>query len=321
MALFSWSMQIIKRSSGRSVVAAAAYRAAERLHDARQNVTHDYSRKGGVEHTKILLPADAPGWVREASRETLWNMVEAHEKRKDAQTARELRIMIPRELDPAERIRVVRDYLIKSFVSRGMVADVAWHNTMASDGLEQPHAHVLLTMRPLTESGFGPKSRHDWVPDPAGRTYADGRPMMVVSNADSWNCPAYFERCREDWETIANTALERAGSEARIDRRSLLERGLSCLPEPALRMAWHMKELYGVMKERFGHFQMARHYRAVEQAAKDAFRAAGNAPPPQVAERFYAWFERQIARLDPAPRAPPERDQRHSPNPTPDMER
>ena len=77
-------------------------------------------------------------------------------------------------------------------------------------------------------------------------------------------------------------ALERAGSAARIDRRSLLERGLSRLPEPALRMAWHMKELYGVMKERFGHFQMARHYRVVEQVAKDAFRAAGNAPPPQV---------------------------------------
>ena len=149
-------MQIIKRSSGRSVVAAAAYRAGERLHDARQNMTHDYSRRGGVEHVEILLPADAPGWVREASRETLWNNVEAHEKRKDAQLARELRFAIPRELDPAERIRVVRDYLIKSFVSRGMVVDVAWHNTMASDGLEQPHVHASSRCAPLRNPGSVP---------------------------------------------------------------------------------------------------------------------------------------------------------------------
>ena len=309
MALFSWSMQIIKRSAGRSVVAASAYRAGERLHDERQNLTHDYTRRTGVEHKAILLPADAPAWCIGVDRETLWNKVEAGEKRKDAQTARELRIMIPRELTPDQRIAVVSDYLAKSFVAKGMVADIAWHNKQASDGQDQPHAHVLLTMRPLTESGFGPKSRHDWVPDPEGRTYPDGRPVMVVSNRDSWNSPEYFEQCREDWENVANAALERAGSCARIDRRSLLERGLSRLPEPALRMAWYMKDLYGVMKERFGQFQMARHYRSVEETAKDAFRRMDLSPAAaptnhQTAERFFGWFERQIARLDPAPRGP-----------------
>ncbi len=65
---------------------------------------------------------------------------------------------------------------------------------------------TLLTMRPLAPSGFGHKARNDWVPDPEGRTYEDGRPMMVVSNKDSWNCPDYFEQCREDWENIANVA-------------------------------------------------------------------------------------------------------------------
>jgi ATP-dependent exoDNAse (exonuclease V) alpha subunit len=128
MALFSWSMQIIKRSAGRSVVAASAYRAGERLHDDRQNLTHDYRRRTGVEHTEILLPEGAPAWCNGINREVLWNKVEAGEKRKDAQTARELRIMIPRELTPDQRIAVVSDYLVKSFVSKGMVADVAWHN-------------------------------------------------------------------------------------------------------------------------------------------------------------------------------------------------
>jgi len=309
MALFSWSVQIIKRSAGRSVVAASAYRAGEKLHDERQGMTHDYRNRSGVEHTEILLPDDAPAWTHGIGREALWNAVESGEKRKDAQTARELRIMIPRELDPPERIRLVRDYLLKSFVSHGMVADVCWHNKIASDGKEQPHAHVLLTLRPLTASGFGPKSRHDWVPDPGGRCHADGRPVMVVSNRDSWNCPAYFEKCREDWENVANAALARAGSAERIDRRSLLARGLSRLPEPALRLAWYMNDLYGVMKERFGQFQFARHYRAVEQRAKDAFRTMDAAPgragnAARVAERFFGWFDRQLERLEPPPREP-----------------
>jgi ATP-dependent exoDNAse (exonuclease V) alpha subunit len=336
MALFSWSMQIIKRSAGRSVVAAAAYRAGERLHNERQNLTHDYRNWGGVEHSELLFPENAPDWTKGISREGLWNTVEHGEKRKDAQTARELRIMIPRELDPETRITLVRDYLIRSFVSKGMVADVCWHNTTASDGREQPHAHVLLTMRPLAAEGFGLKSRHDWVPDPTGRTHEDGRPVMVVSNKDSWNSTDYFEKCREDWEVIANTALEKSGSAERIDRRSLLERGLSRLPEPALRLAWYLKDLYGSMKERFGHYQMARHYRAVEKAAQSAFRklgadppAGGAATPTQTTERYFAWFDRQLARLEPAPsasRAPSEREavrypQQSQPPPTPDMER
>jgi len=316
MALFSWSMQIIKRSAGRSSVAAAAYRAGEQLHDARLDKTHDYRRRRGVERTEILLPAGAPAWCQGLDREALWNMVERAEKRKDAQVARELRIMIPRELSPEARVATVRDYLLNAFVSKGMVADVAWHNTPASDGREQPHAHVMLTMRPLTGDGFGPKSRHDWVPDPGGRTHPDGQPVMVVSNVDSWNCPDYFERCREQWEQIANAALERAGSAARIDRRSLLERGLLRLPEPALRLAWYLHDLYGCMKDRFGHFQMARHYRAVETAAKTTFQRMDQAPIPpreraRITERFHGWFERQIARLEPAPsRAPPIRPDR-----------
>lgn len=314
MALFSWSMQIIKRSAGRSVVAAAAYRSGERLHDERQDIVHDYRRRSGVEHKAILLPDDAPIWVRGVDRETLWNRVEAGEKRKDAQTARELRIMIPREFDPPTRVRVVQDYVRDSFVSKGMVADVCWHNKIASDGLEQPHAHVLLTMRPLAPTGFGPKARHDWVPDPEGRTHSDGRPVMVESNPDSWNSIAYFERCREDWENIANQALADAGSEARIDRRSLLARGISRLPEPALRLANYLDELWGVMKDRFGQYLMARHHREVEERANAAFGwaalpATAPADAASTHDRFFGWFDRQLARLGPAQEQVPEQPQ------------
>lgn len=311
MALFSMRIQQIKRSAGRSAVAAAAYRAGERLHDVRQDMVHDYSRRSGVERSEIMLPADAPAWVQGISREDLWNAVEAGEKRKDAQTARELRIMIPRELSPEARISVVRDYVARAFVARGMIADIAWHNKVASDGLDQPHAHVMLTMRSLTDSGWGKKSRHDWVPDPQGRTQPDGRPVMVESNADSWNSIAYYEQCRADWENIANDALARAGSDQRIDRRSLLERGLARMPEPALRLAWYMKDLYGVMRERFGQFQVARHYREVEKRAQAAFRkhdptghGTASVDARATFDRFFGWFDRQIERLAPARDAP-----------------
>ncbi len=247
--------------------------------------------------------------MQRLEREDLWNAVEAAEKRKDSQTARELRIMIPRELDPSMRIQVVRDFVEKSFVSRGMVADVCWHNKVASDGFEQPHAHVMLTMRFLSPDGFGLKSRHEMIPDPEGRTDPNGKILRVPDNPDSWNLDSYYETCRENWQNMANDALARIGSAERIDRRSFLERGLSRLPEPALRLAYYMKDLYGVMRQRFGQFQMARHYRAVEERAKAAFQRMDNAPGgaggnARTADRYFGWMERQIEHLDPAPPTP-----------------
>ena len=351
MALFSMRVTVVRRGAGRSVMAAVAYRSGEKIEDLRQGMIHDYSRRRDVERTELMFPTDPPDWVRGVSREEFWNRVDAGEKRKDAQTARELRIMIPRELSSADRIALVRDYVTRCFVTKGMAADISWHNKIASDGREQPHAHVMLTMRPLTADGFGPKSRHDWVPDPTGRTYPDGRPMMVESDAGSWNSAAYYEICREDWEKSANAALARVGSAERIDRRSLLERGLARLPEPALRLAWHLKDLRGVMRERFGQFQMARHYRAVEDRAKAAFQAIDAAPavpasarpqnrdhaparnetPARKMERFFGWFERQLERLATvAPVPPPPGDAHGQGNPeqlraraspSPDMER
>jgi hypothetical protein len=351
MALFSMRMQVIKRSAGRSLMGAVAYRSAGKIHDLRQDMIHDYSRRKDVERTEMMFPDGAPAWTKGITREAFWNRVDAGEKRKDAQTARELRIMIPRELPDTERIALVRDYVARCFVSKGMVADVAWHNKIASDGQEQPHAHVMLTMRPLSPDGFGPKVRHDWVPDPDGCTHPDGRVVMVESNADSWNSNTYYERCREEWENTANAALARIGSAERIDRRSLLERGLARMPEPALRLAFYLKELNGVMRERFGQFQVARHYRAVEARAKAAFRTADAEPaantmagrsggigpaagrdqtPARKVERFFGWFERQLERLAVTAPSPAHG---HAPNgatqerattrssPTPDLER
>lgn len=164
------------------------------MRDDRQGLEHDYSRKRGVVHSEILAPKNAPSWMRD--RDQLWNAVEAVEKRRDAQLAREIEVSLPRELKPSERQKLLRDFVQREFVDRGMVADVAIHEGKARDGHGQPHAHVMLTMRELIGEGFGKKDR-------------------------SWNAPDVLMGWREAWARDANAALERAGRSERIDHRSL----------------------------------------------------------------------------------------------------
>ena len=125
MAIYHFSAQVISRSQGRSSVAAAAYRASEKLLDERTGQTHDFTQKSDVIEKDILLPKDAPAWMTD--REKLWNGVEHTEKRKDAQLAREINIALPRELSPTQNWAVVKAFVQKEFVDKGMVADVAFH--------------------------------------------------------------------------------------------------------------------------------------------------------------------------------------------------
>ncbi len=194
VAIYHLSAKVIGRKGGRSSVAAAAYRAGGRLRDERQGIEHDYSRKGGVMHAEILAPENAPDWMRD--RDRLWNAVEAVERRKDAQLAREIEVALPRELDRGERLELLRGFVQRQFVDRGMIADLAVHEGRARDGHGQPHAHVMLTLRELTGDGFGKKDR-------------------------SWNEPELLMGWREAWARDANAALERAGRSERIDHRSL----------------------------------------------------------------------------------------------------
>ncbi|MFT2096626.1 MobQ family relaxase [Acidiphilium multivorum] len=207
MAIFHMRAQVISRAAGRSAIAAAAYRAGERLRDERTGQMHDYSRKAYVEYREILAPETAPAWMRD--RAALWSGVEAAEKRKDAQLAREVHFALPRELDKAQRLELIRDFCEREFVARGMIADVAIHNPSGRDGGEQPHAHVMLTTRVLTGEGFGPKER-------------------------SWNDKSLYEGWRERWADYANRSLERIGCGERIDHRSFAERGIDREPEPKL---------------------------------------------------------------------------------------
>ena len=123
MAIYHFSAKMISRSTGRSAVAAAAYRTAERIEDHRQGLEHDYSNRTGVLHTEILAPESTPEALRD--RATLWNAVEQVERRKDAQLAREVTVALPHELTDAQRASLVRSFVQSAFVDRGMIADVA----------------------------------------------------------------------------------------------------------------------------------------------------------------------------------------------------
>ena len=143
MAIYHCSIKIISRGKGKSAVAAAAYRSGENLTNEYDGITHDYTRKGGVVYTEILLPDHAP--AEYADRAVLWNAVEKIEKAKNAQLAREIEIALPHELTREQGISLVREYVKEQFVNAGMCADIAIHDK--EDG--NSHAHVMLTIRPI----------------------------------------------------------------------------------------------------------------------------------------------------------------------------
>lgn len=199
---------MIGRSSGRSATAAAAYRAAERIMDDKTRKVHDYTRKQGVDYSEIISPiaaSDKNSWMQD--RSALWNRVELGEKRYDAQVAREIIIAIPRELDRENQIALVREYVRSSYVDRGMIADINCHH-LDSDN---PHAHVMLTMRELQIDEYG---------------------TVGFGNKDrSWNKKELLEKQLHEWEVVVNKYLERAGIETRIDARSYEEQGIERIPQ------------------------------------------------------------------------------------------
>jgi len=125
VAIFHCNSSIIKRSSGSSSVASSAYRSGEKILDEKTGIAHDYTRKKGVLHTEIITPDNVPDWAK--NRHQLWNAVEAAEKRKDSQLAREIMVALPNELTEAQRLELVRNYITEQFTTKGMIADLAIH--------------------------------------------------------------------------------------------------------------------------------------------------------------------------------------------------
>ena len=147
MAIYHLEAKVISRGTGRSVVAASAYMSCSKLYNDYDGIEHDYTRKHGLVHQEIMLPTNAP--TEWSDREKLWNAVEEAEKTKDSRLAREFVAALPIELSKDDWIDLLRRYINDNFVSEGMCIDFAIHDT---DG-HNPHAHIILTVRPLNENG------------------------------------------------------------------------------------------------------------------------------------------------------------------------
>lgn len=204
MAIYHCSVKTIGRSGGRSAVNSAAYRSGEKLFDESLEKTFFYSGKSqDVMHKEIMAPDNVPELV--FSREKLWNAVEAAEKRKDSQLAREIEISLPREFTTDQNIALVREYAEREFVDRGMVADICLHYGMKGDNYN-PHAHIMLTMRSIDEQGFGKKDV-------------------------SWNNRGLLNEWRESWADVCNKHLAINGFEITVDHRSLADQGIELVPQ------------------------------------------------------------------------------------------
>lgn len=224
MAIFHCQVSVVSRGSGQSACASAAYCAGEKIKCDRLGITHDYTKKRGVDHSEILTP-EINGKTFDTNRAHLWNKVESSEKRKDAQLARSIVVAIPIELERQSKIDLVREFVTENFVSQGMIADVNIHDINSHN----PHAHILLTMRELviTPTGkieFGNKNR-------------------------DWNERALVDRQRQNWATTANKYLAQVG-DSRIDHRSLADQGIERIPQIHIGVAASAMEKKGIRTER-----------------------------------------------------------------------
>jgi ATP-dependent exoDNAse (exonuclease V) alpha subunit len=230
LAIYHLSIKIISRGKGKSAVAAAAYRSGEKIVNAYDGITHDYTRKSGVVHTEMLLPDHVP--AEYADRAVLWNAVEKSERYKTAQLAREIELALPVELTREQNISLVCKYVNQHFVSAGMCADIAIHDK--EDG--NPHAHIMLTMRPIEKDGkWGQKSRTE-----------NGIKIPTVD----WNEQTRAEDWRQGWADICNHFLEKNNHTERINHRSYERQGIDQIPTIHLGVAASQMEKKGIRTER-----------------------------------------------------------------------
>ncbi|HEL0008519.1 TPA: MobA/MobL family protein [Streptococcus equi subsp. zooepidemicus] len=247
MAIYHLCIKIISRGKGKSAVAASAYRSGEKIKNEYDGIVHDFTRKGGIVHTEILLPQNAPQEF--SDRGTLWNSVEKIEKSKNSQLAREIEIALPKELDREKQIELVREYVKENFVKVGMCADIALHDK--NDG--NPHAHILLTMRPLNkDKTWGAKSKKEYILDENGEKVKlkNGNYKTRKINTVDWNEQDKAEHWRKAWADITNKYLEKNSIQEKVDHRSYQRQGIEQIPTIHLGVSATQMEKKGIATDR-----------------------------------------------------------------------
>ena len=219
MAIYHCSISIGSRGNGSSSVASCAYREGSKIEDLRTGIIHDYSRKKDVIESCIISPNNSPDFCKNSSQ--LWNEVERSEKRKDAQLFREVTVALPKEQTHDQNRELVLEFCRENFVSKGMVAGISFHESKS----ENPHAHIMLTMRSLNEAGFGQKVR-------------------------AWNGKELLNEWRENWAKSVNNSLDKNRINERVDHRTLNAQGLTRTPQIHVGYAALEMEKRGDVSER-----------------------------------------------------------------------
>ena len=232
MALYHFNVTQASRGKGQSAVACAAYRAGEKLMDNYYGEIQDYTRKGGVLYTEILLPEHAP--ERFLDRQTLWNEVESVERHPQAQLAYSFNIALQNEFTFEENLELARRFVQENFVNKGMIVDMAIHNPDKDpEGIPNPHFHVLAPIRPLNQDGtWGVKQYREYVLDEDGNCIKDknGKDKFNAVSTTDWGNSATLLLWRENWTKLCNEKFEEKGLDVRIDHRSYTDQELDKLP-------------------------------------------------------------------------------------------
>ena len=247
MAIYHLCIKIISRGKGKSAVAASAYRSGEKIKNEYDGIVHDFTRKGGITHTEILLPQNAPQEF--SNRSILWNSVEKIEKSKNSQLAREIEIALPKELSREKQIELVREYVKENFVKVGMCADIALHDK--NDG--NPHAHILLTMRPFNkDTTWGAKSKKEYILDENGEKVKlkNGNYKTRKINTVDWNEQDKAEEWRKAWADITNKYLKENSIQEKVDHRSYQRQGIEQIPTIHLGVSASQMEKKGITTDR-----------------------------------------------------------------------
>ena len=219
MAIYHLSVKSLSRGEGRSATAAAAYRAAERIHDQKLGIDYDYTRKRGVEYSEIVLSTSAAKqdvqWAR--NRQELWNAAEAAEKRKDGRIAREYEIALPSEMNSAQRLQLTRSFAQELADRYNCAVDIAIHAPHRKGDERNHHAHLLATTREITPAGLGDKTAVE-----LSNTDRQRRGLQSASQE--------MTEIRGRWKELTNQHLQSLGLESRVDHRSLQAQGIQREP-------------------------------------------------------------------------------------------
>jgi hypothetical protein len=258
MAKYFLRIKVFSRGKGARATRAAAYRAGERIHDERTGEFYNFTEREGVVHKEIVLPSQFAisvdmDWARD--RSTLWNAAEHAGRRRNSRVAREVLVILPPELTPAQRVNLVRTFSRELADKYQNAVDVAVHEPRRGSDERHHHAHMLMTTREVTPKGLGPRTTIE-----LGNSYRFARGLGPTRDD-------YFS-IRKQWAQATNAALREAGLESRVDHRSYKDQGIDREPTPAMPQKVYYAERRSGLSTQAGDAIRARHRERVEARLK-----------------------------------------------------